>query len=160
VYVKEGLEGYRFETPVQPALMSNRGCVYVPHVLGVQVDQPVTLVNEDPTLHNIHSYAKNSKGFNLGLPIQGMKQVRKFTAPEVMVQMKCDVHPWMTGWIGVLPHPCFGVSGADGSFEIAGLPPGTYVLEAWHEKLGTRSQTIEIGPRETKQADFTFGPQP
>ncbi len=156
VYVKEGLEALSFEVPTAPVVISNRQCVYAPHVVGVQVGQPVELLNEDPTLHNVHSYAKALKTWNLGLPFQGMKQTKKFEAPEVMVTLKCDVHPWMIGFVGVLPHPYFGVTDASGEFELKNLPPGDYVIEAWHEKLGAQSQKITIGPRETKEIQFTF----
>ncbi len=84
VYVKEGLEGRSFPAPSEPVTIENKNCLYVPHVTGVQVNQPIILLNDDPTLHNIHSYAKNSKSWNLGLPFQGMKQTKKFEAPEVM----------------------------------------------------------------------------
>lgn len=156
VYVKEGLEGYGFDTPAETVTVSNRKCVYVPHVAGAQVNQPVILLNEDPTLHNIHSYSKNAPAFNLGLPFQGVKQTKKFTKPEVMITLKCDVHPWMIGYLGILPHPYFGVTGEDGAFDLGNLPPGKYTVEAWHEKLGAQSQVIEIGPRETKEVEFKF----
>ena len=156
VYIKEGLEGQSFAPPVQAVTIENKNCMYVPHVSGAQVDQAVILLNDDPTLHNIHSYSKNQKNWNLGLPFQGMKQTKKFSSPEVMVQLKCDVHPWMVGYVGVLPHPYFAVSGEDGSFEIKNLPAGEYVIEAWQEKLGAQSQKIKIEPRETKEIEFRF----
>ncbi|MBI4432015.1 MAG: hypothetical protein HY592_00835 [Candidatus Omnitrophica bacterium] len=156
VYVKEGLEGMSFPTPATPVTISNKRCVYVPHVAGVQVGQEVIFLNEDPTLHNIHSFSKNSSGFNLGLPFQGMKTKKTFSAPEVMVTLKCDVHPWMLGYVGVLPHPYFAVSDAQGNFEIKNLPPGEYLIEAWHEKLGVQSQTIRVEPREKKTLTLSF----
>ena len=156
VYVKEGLEGNHFDPPAEPVTITNQGCLYVPHVAGVQVGQPLILLNNDQTLHNIHAYPKNSTPFNLGLPFQGMKQTKKFTSPEVMVKMKCDVHPWMEGYIGVLPHPYFAVSDSSGAFEIKNLPPGEYTIEAWHEKLGVQSQKVTIEPRGTKEIEFKF----
>ena len=156
VYVKEGLEGFSFTAPESPVIIENKTCVYTPHVAGVMVGQGVVFLNQDSTLHNIHSYPKNSRSFNLGLPLTGMKQTKKFDAPEIMVPLKCDVHPWMQGYIGVLSHPYFAVSGPDGAFELKNLPPGKYTLEAWHEKLGTQSQTVEIGPQETKAVEFKF----
>lgn len=156
VYVKEGLEGQSFPVPSQAAAIDNKNCVYVPHVIGVQVNQPVNILNSDPTLHNVHSYSKNSKSWNLGLPFQGMKQVKKFDAAEVMVSLKCDVHPWMKGYVGVLDHPYFQVTGEDGKFTLNNLPPGEYLVEAWHEKLGTQSQKVQIGPQETKEIEFKF----
>ncbi|MBI3251825.1 MAG: hypothetical protein HYZ52_00700 [Candidatus Omnitrophica bacterium] len=156
VYVKEGLEGMNFPPPAAPVTIENKGCVYLPHVTGAQVGQPVIFLNEDPTLHNIHSFPKNSRPWNLGLPFQGMKQTKSFSAPEVMVPLKCDVHPWMTGYIGVLAHPYFAVSDENGKFEIKNLPPGDYVIEAWHEKLGAQTQKVHVEPRERKGVDFTF----
>lgn len=156
IYVKKGLEGYRFDAPNTPVVIENKNCVYVPHVTGIQVGQPVELLNGDPTLHNIHSYAKNQKAWNLGLPFQNMKQTKKFTNEEVMITLKCDVHPWMIGYVGVLNHPYFAVTNEAGEFELKNLPPGEYVIEAWHEKLGTQSKTIKIGPQETQQIDFQF----
>ncbi len=105
VYVKQGLEGYTFAPPTQEHVIENKHCVYIPHVSGARVGQSVVFLNQDSTLHNIHSYPKNSKGFNLGLPLVGMKQTKKFDTPEVMVPLKCDVHPWMLGYVGVLAHP-------------------------------------------------------
>ena len=156
VYIKEGLEGYSFNAPSEPVTISNQKCVYVPHVSGAQAGQPLVLFNEDPTLHNIHAYSKNSSSFNVGLPFQGVKQTKKFAKPEVMVTLKCDVHPWMIGYVGVLDHPYFGVTGPNGGFELKNLPPGEYVIEAWHEKLGVQSQKITIEPRETKEIVFKF----
>jgi len=160
VYVKQGLEGYSFTLPVSAHVVENKRCAYVPHVSGVMVGQEVQFLNQDPTLHNIHSYPKNSKAFNLGLPLVGMKQTKKFDSPEVMVPLKCDVHPWMLGYVGVLPHPYFQVSAADGTFELKNLPPGEYVVEAWHEKLGVRTQNVTITPNETKEIEFKFEAQP
>ncbi len=156
VYVKEGLEAYTFEIPTQPVVITNNTCVYSPHVVGAQVNQPIIFQNNDATLHNIHSYPKANKAFNLGLPIQGMKQTKKFSAAEVMVPMKCDVHPWMQGYIGVLAHPYFSVSDAEGNFEIKSLPPGEYLIEVWHEKLGVQSQKIKIEPQQTQTLDIKF----
>lgn len=158
VYVKKGLEDYTFTAPAEPHVIENKKCVYVPHVSGVMVGQEVTFLNGDSTLHNIHAYPKESKSFNLGLPLVGMKQTKKFTAPEIMVSMKCDVHPWMLGYVGVLTHPYFQVSAADGSFELKNLPPGEYVIEAWHEKFGIQSQSVTLGAQETKDIEFKFTP--
>ena len=156
IYVKEGLDGYLFPTPQEPVTIQNKNCVYVPHVTGVMAGQPVVFLNQDSTLHNIHSYPKNSKAFNLGLPLVGMKKTKKFDAPELMVPLKCDVHPWMQGYIGVLSHPYFAVSDANGQFELKNLPPGEYTVEAWHEKLGVRSQRVTLGANETKQTEFKY----
>src|SRR6185295_13402131 len=126
------------------------------HVLGIQVGQPLQVINSDPTLHNIHAIPAANQEFNAGQPITGMKMTHTFSTKEVMVPFKCDVHGWMHAWVGVLDHPYFFVTGADGTFQLKGLPPGTYTIEAWHEKLGTRTQMVTIGARETKDLAFSF----
>ncbi|MBI4000033.1 MAG: carboxypeptidase regulatory-like domain-containing protein [Candidatus Omnitrophica bacterium] len=141
--------------PTIPITLDQKGCQYHPHVLGVQVGQPFEMVNSDPTLHNIHSLAEKSAQFNLGMPIENMRLKKKFENPEIMVKLKCDVHPWMSAYIGVLSHPFFSVSGSDGAFEIKDLPAGEYTIEAWHEKYGTQTQKITVG-EESATADFTF----
>jgi hypothetical protein len=99
---------------------------------------------------------KTNQEFNTGQPIQGMKTTHTFTAKEVMVPFKCDVHGWMNAYVGVLDHPYFAVSDKDGKFDIKTLPPGTYTIEAWHEKLGTMTQSVTIGSKETKEINFVF----
>lgn len=159
VYVKDGLGELRFPVPATAALLDQKGCRYVPHVLGVQVGQQVEVLNSDPTLHNVHAVPTANQEFNTGQPLQGMKHVHTFSTREVMVPFKCDVHPWMYAYIGVLDHPYFAVTGADGTFTLTGLPPGTYTIEAWHETLGTQTQSITIGEKETKEMAFSFGPK-
>lgn len=156
VYVKSGLEGRKFAVPSTPVVIDNKGCLYVPHVAGVRVGQPVELLNSDPTLHNVRLRSQNQKNWNIGLPFQGMKQTKKFEAVEVMATLKCDVHPWMTGYVGILDHPYFAVSEPNGSYTIAGLPPGEYEVEAWHETLGTRTARVSVAASATQTADLTF----
>jgi plastocyanin len=154
VYVKDGLGNYVFDTPTETARLDQKGCRYVPHVFGVRVNQPVEILNSDPTLHNIHAMPKANQEFNNGQPIQGMKMTHTFTAKEVMVPFKCDVHGWMNAYVGVLDHPYFAVTGTDGKFELKSLPPGTYTIEAWHEKLGATTQSVTIAEKETKDLMF------
>jgi plastocyanin len=156
VYVKEGLEGKTFPAPAEAVVMDQSGCHYVPHVFGVQVGQPLEIKNSDSTLHNVHGMPKNSKEFNLGMPIVGMKLKRTFEKPEIMVKFKCDVHPWMNAYIGVTDHPFFDVTDEQGNFEIKDLPPGDYVLEAWHEKFGTQTQNVTVPAEGAPAADFSF----
>lgn len=154
VYIKD----YRGPAPAPgaPTMLDQKGCVYIPHVFGVQVGQPLQIRNSDPTLHNIHALAKVNREFNEGQPVQGMVSTKKFSKPEVMIRVKCDVHAWMNSYMGVLPHPYFGTSNNQGSFNIGNVPPGTYTLEAWHEKFGAQTQQVTIGPGEAKQVSFTF----
>jgi plastocyanin len=156
VYVKDGLGSLRFPVPSSAIVLDQKGCRYVPHVLGAQVGQTVEILNSDPTLHNIHAVPMSNREFNTGQPIRGMRHTHRFTAREVMVPFKCDVHPWMHAYIGVLDHPFFAVTSADGSFELQGLPPGTYTVEAWHERLGTQTQMVTIGAKETGTVAFSF----
>ncbi len=158
VYVKDGLGNYVYDTPTEPVKLEQQGCRYVPHVFGVRVGQPLQIINNDPTLHNIHAVPKVNQEFNNGQPIQGMKTTHTFTAQEVMVPFKCDVHGWMNAYVGVLDHPYFAVTDKDGKFDLKTLPPGTYTIEAWHEKLGTQTQTLTVGDKESKTAGFTFKP--
>ncbi|OGW81749.1 MAG: hypothetical protein A2Z83_02985 [Omnitrophica bacterium GWA2_52_8] len=156
VYVKSGLEGKTFDLPAEAVTLDQKGCMYYPHVFGIRAGQSLEIVNSDPTLHNVHNLATNSKEFNLGMPIQGMKLKKTFEQPEIMVKFKCDVHPWMHAYIGILEHPFFSVTGDSGTFEIKDLPPGTYTVGAWHEKYGVQEQTVTVGDGETKAVDFNF----
>lgn len=156
VYVKDGLGNYIYDTPTEPVKLDQQGCRYHPHVFGVRVGQPLQIVNSDPTLHNIHAIPKINQEFNNGQPIQGMKTTHTFTAQEVMIPFKCDVHGWMNAYVGVVNHPYFAVTGKDGSFDLKTLPPGSYTIEAWHEKLGTQTEKVTIGNNETKDITFTF----
>ena len=159
VYVQSGLSG-SYPAPTQAVVLDQQGCRYVPHVFGVQVGQPIEIVNSDSTLHNIHATPKTNQEFNTAQPIKGMKTEHRFTAKEadVVVPFKCDVHGWMNAYVGVLDHPYFAVSKADGSFTIENLPPGTYTLAAWHERLGTQTlPNVTVAAKESKSdANFTF----
>ena len=155
VYVKDGLSG-SFPAPAEPVTINQTGCLYQPHVFGVQVGQKLEIVNNDSTLHNINCQAKSNKKFNIAQPAKGMKSTKTFDQPEVGVPFKCNVHPWMAAYAGVFSHPFFAVSGPDGSFSIKGLPAGTYTVEAWQEKLGVQSQKVTVADGESKELSFTF----
>jgi plastocyanin len=142
--------------PSAPVVLDQKGCQYVPHVFGVRVGQPVEVRNSDPTLHNVHAIPQTNGEFNQGMPLQGMTLDQTFTAPEIGVPFKCDVHGWMSSYAGIVAHPYFAVTDASGAFALPDLPAGTYTLEVWHEKLGTRTQSITIQPKQTTDAAFTF----
>ncbi len=156
VYVKEGLEGRSFPEPSGVVTLDQVGCRYTPHVFGLRVGQTLAITNSDPTLHNIHAMPTANAEFNMGQPIQGMTSERTFESPEIMVPFKCDVHGWMNAYVGVLDHPYFATTAQDGLFEISTLPPGDYVLEAWHEKLGTQTQNVTVAEGATAKVAFTF----
>jgi len=160
VYVKDGLGNRTFPKPTESVTIDQKNCRYHPHVFGMMIGQHLTILNSDPTLHNIHAVPKANTEFNTGQPIKGMKTDHVFTAKEVMVPFKCDVHGWMNAYVGVLDHPYYAVSGMDGKFDIKTLPPGTYSIEAWHERMGTQNQSVTIGPKETKEITFTFKAPP
>lgn len=155
VYLKSGVQG-DFPPPSDPVVLDQQGCIYHPHVIGIQVGQPLEIVNSDETLHNIHAMPKKNKEFNIGQPVKGLKTQRKFDAAEVMVPFKCDVHKWMNSYAGVLEHPFFAVSGPDGAFTIDGVPPGSYVVEVWHEQLGTKEMNVTVAEKATAEANFTL----
>ncbi|MBF0490526.1 MAG: carboxypeptidase regulatory-like domain-containing protein [Candidatus Omnitrophica bacterium] len=156
VYVKSGLTQTDFPIPSEPIVIDQKGCNYFPHVLGIRVNQKVRILNPDGTLHNVHAMTKVNEEFNMAMP-QFRKEAEKiFNKPEFMFALKCDVHPWMGAWIAVMSHPYFTVTQTDGKFEIKGLPNGTYEIEAWHEKLGTKTATITITDGATQTSDFTF----
>jgi hypothetical protein len=158
VYVKSGLEGKSFPAPGVSHLLDQVGCQYKPHVSGMMVSQKLVIRNSDPTLHNVHALPAVNKEFNQGQPFQGMELEHTFDETEVMVRFKCDVHPWMSSFMAVLDHPFFGVSAADGSFAIENLPAGDYVLEAWHEEFGTRTQNVSIAEGGSVDVSFDFSP--
>jgi hypothetical protein len=156
VYVKSGLPAsYTAPAPAGPVALDQDGCRYHPHVLGILVGQKLAIKNSDGILHNIKAKGTKNRPFNISQPTT-MTSERTFTAPEVMVPLECNVHGWMHAWLGVLPHPFFAVSGTDGSFTIKGLPAGTYVIEAWHEKYGPQTATVTVTGSETKTTDFNF----
>lgn len=156
VYVKSGLGNMKFPVPTTPAVLTQQGCLYTPHVVAVQVGQQLDIQNDDSVLHNVNVRPTKNQGFNIGQPIKGMKTPKTFTTPEVMIPVKCDVHPWMHGWIGVQDHPYASVTDDTGAFSLKNLPPGEYEIEAWHEKYGTATQKVTVGAKETKKIEFTF----
>ena len=151
VWIAAGLERYSFPQNLEPVVLDQEGCLFTPRVLGVRVGQPVRLLNSDQILHNVHAKPAAGRDRNLALPNKGSSRDVAFERAETMVPVVCDVHPWMKAWIGVVDHPFFAVTGQDGAFNFAGLPPGQYTLRAWHEVLGTRDQTITVAPQQQAQ---------
>jgi hypothetical protein len=157
VYVSAGLPANaKYQAPATPVVLDQDGCRYHPHVFGIMVGQNLEIRNSDPVLHNIKAIAKKNRPFNVSQPTAGMKTTRTFSAPEVMVNLECNVHGWMKAYLGVRPDPFYAVTGPDGSFSIKGLPPGTYTIEAWHERFGTQTATVTVTGTGSKTANLTF----
>jgi len=167
VYIKSGtladgskIGDWTFETPTTPAALDQNGCHYKPHVLGVMVNQPITITNSDPTTHNIHFTPKNNPDWNQSQPNGAASMTHKLAVAEVLVPVKCNQHPWMKSYVGVTKHPFFAVSGEDGSFTIKGVPPGKYTVVAWHEggANGTeKPMEVTVPAKGSVTADFSFG---
>ena len=155
VFIADGLNQQTFEPPSQPVVLDQKGCMYQPHVLAMQANQRIEVQNNDPTSHNIHPVPANNREWNKSQP-PGSKAEETFPREEIAIPVKCNIHPWMRGYVGVFKHPFFVVTGKDGSFDLRNLPPGTYTIKAWHEKLGTSTQKITVGANETKAIDFVF----
>ncbi|HYU34473.1 MAG TPA: carboxypeptidase regulatory-like domain-containing protein [Thermoanaerobaculia bacterium] len=156
VYVKSGLEGKSFPVPAEAKIVDQQGCIYQPRVVGLQVGQTLEVRNGDVTPHNVHAMAAANTEFNEPQPRLGMVLEKKFEQPEVMVSLKCDLHPWMKAYVGVVPNPYYAVTGDNGVFAIGNLPPGTYTIEAWHEKLGTQEKQVTVAPNGTATVTFDF----
>lgn len=154
VYLKAGVSG-DYAAPEDSVVLDQKGCLFTPRVLGLRVGQSLEMINSDPTLHNVHAQAKTQKRFNVGLPVQGMKMSRSFNKEEVMVTIKCDVHPWMRAYAGVLEHPFFAVTDENGAFEISDIPAGIYEVEIWHEVFGRQSREVILKDA-PEQLDFTY----
>lgn len=156
VYIKDELSDYTFDVPTVPVVLDQKGCRYAPRIFGVRVGQPVEMLNSDATLHNVHAMPMVNQEFNRGMPQQNSRMTQIFTAPEQMVRFKCDLHAWMNAYGGVMPHPFFQVTGADGAFSLKGVPPGKYTVAVWHEKLGSTEQIVEIGNSQAVALNFTL----
>lgn len=169
IYIKQGLEGKKFEPPANTELppvmdqkamnqkaMDQRGCWFGPRVLGVQVGETFKVTNSDPLTHNIHPLAQINREWNQSQAPGTEPLARRFSQPEVMIRVKCNIHSWMHAWIGVVPHPYFAVTGADGSFQLRNVPPGTYTIQAWQEQLGTQEQQVFLSPSGKSDIVFEF----
>jgi hypothetical protein len=158
VYVKEGAEKYSFPAPAGPVELDQDGCMYKPHVLGIQTNQTLQILTKDPTTHNIHPMPKTNREWNMSQPAGAPPLEQKFARAEVMIPVKCNQHPWMRAYIGVTTNPLFSVTSKDGVFTITGVPPGDYTLEAWTATFGTQELKVTVAPKESKTVEFTFKP--
>jgi hypothetical protein len=157
IYVRgESLDAYSFDVPFPEVTLEHKGCQYVPHVLGMQINQTLKILNNDPTTQNTHATPKNNPDWNQSQPPGAAAIELRFRSPELFVPMKDNQHPWEKAYVGVFSHPFFSVSGSDGSYRISGLPPGQYTVVAWHEKLGEQTVDLFLAGSEQRNLDFTF----
>ena len=160
VSIKEGLGDRKYPAPSTPVTLTQFGCEYDPHVFGIMEGQTLKVLNGDNTNHNIHFLPKKNQQYNFSQPKKDLKKGRDVTLmAEDVFKVKCDVHPWMGCRIGVFTHPFFSVTGKDGTFELKNVPPGTYVIEAWHEKFGSVTMNVEVASGAVVEKDFTFDPK-
>lgn len=144
--------------PKTPVSVAQSECMYRPRVQVAREGQGIEVKNTDPTLHNVHAYAGKKGLFNVAQPPSAPTIAKMPPAGTDVVRLKCDVHPWMTGWVVYAKNPYFAVSRPDGTFSIAGVPPGKYTVRAWHESLGTQAQSVTVAEGETARMTFTFHP--
>ncbi|PWT83664.1 MAG: hypothetical protein C5B44_00220 [Acidobacteria bacterium] len=167
VYIKDGsladgskITEYAFETPTQAVVLDQNGCHYRPHVIGIQTNQKMSITNSDPTQHNIHPTPKNNPEWNQTQPNGAPPIEKTFARAEILIPVKCNQHPWMKAYIGVLKHSFYGVTGEDGAYTIKGVPPGTYTVIAWREggTAGTeKTMQVTVPASGSAKADFSFG---
>lgn len=156
IYIKKGLEGKTFAVPPTLVVIDQRGCWFRPRIIGIQTGQELQVVNSDPVTHNIHPMAEINREWNHSQGPGDPPMKRKFLKPEIMIPVKCNIHSWMHAYIGVVDNPYFAVSNDDGTFAIKNLPPGTYTIGVWQEKLGTQDQQLTVAPHQDAVANFTF----
>ncbi len=154
--IKDGLPKKKYPVPSEPKVLDQKGCIYTPAVMGIMAGQPLKILNPDGTLHNVHALPKVNPEFNVAMPKFRQEITKTFDKTEFMFEVKCDVHPWMTAYITVLDHPFYTTTGESGEYVIENLPPGEYVLEAWHQRLAPQLVTVSLAEGETKEIDFTF----
>jgi plastocyanin len=154
----QGVSGQTSGASAPPVTLDQKGCEYVPQIFAVQTGQKIVIKNSDPVLHNVHDLptAPGNQEQNMAQMPGSPDLTFSFAKPEMFLKFKCDVHPWMFAWVSVFDHPYFAVSGKDGTFKIANVPPGKYTVQAAHRKAGTASQEIEVKEGAPAKVDFTL----
>jgi len=163
VYIKEGLKGKKFPPPATAVILDQKACMYDPYVLGIQTGQKLVIQNSDAFMHNVSATPDHGKNdsFNIAQANKGDKTEQTFSKPEVFVKFSCQVHNWMYAYLGVVDHPYFAVSAADGAFKLADVPDGEYTVAAVHPKIGSKApQTVKVKVAAgDAKADFVFKPK-
>lgn len=152
------IDGIQNGKPVVPGrvTLDNSGCRYVPHVQSATVGSTLVVTSQDATLHNIHAFSGAATAFNLALPSKGMRVQRRLTATGP-IRFQCDAgHTWMSGHLHVFDHPYHVVTTNNGRFSLADVPPGTYTVKAWHERLGTQTAQVTVTAGGTATANLAF----
>jgi plastocyanin len=157
VWIKDGLPAGHWAPPANAATLNQNGCIYEPHVMGIMAGQQLEILNSDPVNHNVHAESVTNPPWNESQPPRAEHKFKTFGAEEVLFPVTCSVHPWMRSYIGVSPHPFFGVTGDDGTFTLQGVPPGSYTIEAVHEKYGKKEGKLTLAPSGKATIDFTYG---
>lgn len=163
VFVSGGLGAGEYPVPDEPVALDQKGCEFSPRVFGIRAGQTLEMINGDPTLHNVHALgagggflSRGANAFNVAMPVQNGRARRRFDAPQTMVTVVCDVHPWMRAYAGVVAHPFFAVSSEGGSYRISGLPAGKYLVEAWQERLGRTSAEVVVSEGGSAALDLAY----
>jgi plastocyanin len=163
IYVKSGPAAAMAEgdSGRAPVVIDQKGCVYAPHVIAVMAGGSVEFRNDDPTMHNVHTMptVAGNQAVDISEGPRGAAQTRMFKRPETMMPVRCNNHPWMNAFINISATPWFAVTGADGKFELKGLPSGEYTLGAVQEKMGEQTLAVTVKPQSEAKADFTFAIQ-
>jgi plastocyanin len=157
IWIKDGLPRARWTPPTETAKLDQLGCVYEPHVLGIMEGQELEILNDDPVNHNVHAESKVNAAWNESEAPRAEHKFKRFDSEEILFPVTCSVHPWMRSYIGVSPHPYFAVTGSDGSFTLKNVPPGTYTIEAVHEKYGRKEGKVTLAPNGSATLDFSYG---
>ncbi len=156
VYIQAGLEGKKFEPNTQAVVLDQRGCMFVPHIIGLRPGQTLDLKNGDSVAHNVHPLPVNNREWNQEQTPQAPGVEHRFARPEIMIPVKCNIHAWMHSYIGVVDHPYFAVTGPDGTFQWKNVPPGDYTVAVWHEKFGKQEQQVHVAASASAAVNFTY----
>ena len=153
------IKGPFTDIPAEEVIMDQRGCMYHPRLAVARVGQRVTFINSDPVFHNVRSVTKENEKFNVGMPKKNQRETKIFNRPEMFLQAKCSVHPWMGAYVAILDHPFHSISNEKGEFILPNLPAGDYTVEAWHEVFGKETQVVKVLADGTVNIKFNFKKQ-